>query len=936
MKAFAEILEQRRVEGIVRAALRAGADPGDGVADGEVDAAEAEVDGDVEDAERPRRRVDAAAAHGLSGRSWAGICVTVSLYPPKQRTFTSTPTPQVWKEPAAIADHLAGTSGGVVAANWSQPQHARARVAHGAAVVLGARDLRGAEVRRGEVRKASAADGAEGEGRDHSAPVAESPGDARRRRRTATSTAPPASRPIVESPRLLDARRLDRASTARRPPPTPPHAPWRRRRGRSWGGAAAYERRARVVDAARCRLRCDGAPRAVGARPPRKWPSASRPSPRRRARAFLSEAHEDDAPADAAHVTRRRPSAADASSARSSRRSLPPPPPMVAAAGAAPSTGGAEGAVARRRGERRRQGGREARPLCRIGRTRYAARVADGAGRRLRRESRDGDARAAARRRDVRRGAEEHTSGGEAGPRVEAASLRCRAAESARGGADEEERLAIEDRATNRRAQGDGIGFRGRTGRAERVSLRPRRRGRQLDEGTAPRARRPSKEIDACSSPWRRSLRNSPADVRRPSASSTDGSRSIDEKELSAAVAKLGIHMDNASLLAMQPSRPTTTRSSAAIDFEEFEEIVNKANEAGRRDQEEAGGRRAARLRVGEARQRHRRLRRRRRPRGRRPGEVGAADHRRAAASPPRTTPARLALRHRARRRRRRRDHGAARERLPTGKWRHADRDRAHHPVPSQAIGVPEDFYIGVVGSNYYYGEWEGALNDAKKGGKHAAVFHGKDGMLYAKANDCYSCTPQRPPRVACPGAPRALRPPPTNASPPPAAGRQDRRDRGRHEGALHLRPKGGLARAPSSPLADHARRRRHVEGHHLQRPIDGFAGSTCPAKMALRRRRRPRADGGAHRSAPHAAHAEDEGARRLRRNSKALHDDDNIRARSARRPFGAGLNRCHDAGRPQVLSGAEDSSWGPRVGLAACVVGDVRAARAVAWRTDI
>ena len=81
-------------------------------------------------------------------------------------------------------------------------------------------------------------------------------------------------------------------------------------------------------------------------------------------------------------------------------------------------------------------------------------------------------------------------------------------------------------------------------------------------------------------------------------------------------------------------------------------------------------------------------------------------------------------------------------------------------PFPLQVEKLaPEDFYIGVVGSNYYYGEWEGALNDAKKGGKHAAVFHGKDGMLYAKANDCYSCTPQRPPRVACPGAPRALCP---------------------------------------------------------------------------------------------------------------------------------------------------------------------------------
>ena len=83
----------------------------------------------------------------------------------------------------------------------------------------------------------------------------------------------------------------------------------------------------------------------------------------------------------------------------------------------------------------------------------------------------------------------------------------------------------------------------------------------------------------------------------------------------------------------------------------------------------------------------------------------------------------------------------------------------APFPLQVEKLASPEDFYIGVVGSNYYYGEWEGALNDAKKGGKHAAVFHGKDGMLYAKANDCYSCTPQRPPRVACPGAPRALRP---------------------------------------------------------------------------------------------------------------------------------------------------------------------------------
>ena len=85
--------------------------------------------------------------------------------------------------------------------------------------------------------------------------------------------------------------------------------------------------------------------------------------------------------------------------------------------------------------------------------------------------------------------------------------------------------------------------------------------------------------------------------------------------------------------------------------------------------------------------------------------------------------------------------------------------DVAEIMLQVEKLASPEDFYIGVVGSNYYYGEWEGALNDAKKGGKHAAVFHGKDSMLYAKANDCYSCTPQRPPRVACPGAPRALCP---------------------------------------------------------------------------------------------------------------------------------------------------------------------------------
>ena len=38
----------------------------------------------------------------------------------------------------------------------------------------------------------------------------------------------------------------------------------------------------------------------------------------------------------------------------------------------------------------------------------------------------------------------------------------------------------------------------------------------------------------------------------------------------------------------------------------------------------------------------------------------------------------------------------------------------APFPLQVEKLASPEDFYIGVVGSNYYYGEWEGALNDAK------------------------------------------------------------------------------------------------------------------------------------------------------------------------------------------------------------------------------
>ena len=78
-------------------------------------------------------------------------------------------------------------------------------------------------------------------------------------------------------------------------------------------------------------------------------------------------------------------------------------------------------------------------------------------------------------------------------------------------------------------------------------------------EGTAPRARRPSKEINASEEAEKFKAMS---DAFREFA---DGSRSIDEKELSAAVAKLGIHMDNASLLAMH--READADSNGSIDF---------------------------------------------------------------------------------------------------------------------------------------------------------------------------------------------------------------------------------------------------------------------------------------------------------------------------------------------------------------------------------
>ena len=78
-------------------------------------------------------------------------------------------------------------------------------------------------------------------------------------------------------------------------------------------------------------------------------------------------------------------------------------------------------------------------------------------------------------------------------------------------------------------------------------------------EGTAPRARRPSKEIKREEAEKFKAM----SDVFREF--DADGSRSIDEKELSAAVAKLGIHMDNASLLAMhREATPTRTARSTS------------------------------------------------------------------------------------------------------------------------------------------------------------------------------------------------------------------------------------------------------------------------------------------------------------------------------------------------------------------------------------
>jgi len=250
-------------------------------------------------------------------------------------------------------------------------------------------------------------------------------------------------------------------------------------------------------------------------------------------------------------------------------------------------------------------------------------------------------------------------------------------------------------------------------------------------EGTAPRARRPSKEINASEEAEKFKAMS---DVFREF--DADGSRSIDEKELSAAVAKLGIHMDNASLLAMH--READADSNGTIDFEEFEAIVNKASSklgvVIKKKQE--GG---APLAFASGKRGN--------------GIAISADGQLLEADGPVGQSVQLIT-----------VGGGEPTEDDTGDCWLSDNTRVGADVAEimlqvEKLASPEDFYIGVVGSNYYYGEWEGALNDAKKGGKHAAVFHGKDGMLYAKANDCYSCTPQRPPRVACPGAPRALCP---------------------------------------------------------------------------------------------------------------------------------------------------------------------------------
>ena len=195
-----------------------------------------------------------------------------------------------------------------------------------------------------------------------------------------------------------------------------------------------------------------------------------------------------------------------------------------------------------------------------------------------------------------------------------------------------------------------------------------------------------------------------------------DGSRSIDEKELSAAVAKLGIHMDNASLLAMH--READADSNGTIDFEEFEAIVNKASSklgvVIKKKQE--GG---APLAFASGKRGN--------------GIAVSADGQLLEADGPVGQSVQLIT-----------VGGGEPTEDDSGDCWLSDNTRVGADVAEimlqvEKLASPEDFYIGVVGSNYYYGEWEGALNDAKKGGKHAAVFHGKDGMLYAKANDCYS-----------------------------------------------------------------------------------------------------------------------------------------------------------------------------------------------------
>ena len=244
-----------------------------------------------------------------------------------------------------------------------------------------------------------------------------------------------------------------------------------------------------------------------------------------------------------------------------------------------------------------------------------------------------------------------------------------------------------------------------------------------------------------------------------------DGSRSIDEKELSAAVAKLGIHMDNASLLAMH--READADSNGTIDFEEFEAIVNKASsklgvvikkkQEGGAPLAFASGKRGNGIAISADGQ----LLEADGPVGQSvqlitvgggepteddTGDCWLSDNTRVGADV-----AEIMLQVDCERG------------LPTEKRRHADRPPApHRPVPSAGREARESRGLlhrrrrlqlllrRVGGRAERREEGREARRRLPRQGRHA-VREGERLLLVYVAH-----TPQRPPRVACPGAPRA------------------------------------------------------------------------------------------------------------------------------------------------------------------------------------